>query len=55
MKNSLLGALRGSTGSARPERVEGRASAVQFPSPASHGSLKTQNRETGARFYATAL
>ena len=35
-----LCALRGSTGSPRPEPVEGRASAVQTPSPASHKSLK---------------
>jgi len=38
----FLCALRGSTGSPRPEPVEGRASAVQSPSPASHESLKTQ-------------
>ena len=35
-----LCALRGSTGSPRPQPVEGRASAVQTPSPASHKSLK---------------
>ena len=38
--DDFLCALRGSTGSPRPEPVEGRASAMQTPSPASHKSLK---------------
>jgi hypothetical protein len=41
IKTSSLRALRSSAGSPRPEPVEGRASAVQSPIPASHGSLKT--------------
>ena len=48
IKNSLLCVLRGSTSSPRPEPVEGRASAVQSPTPASQEGLQSRKLEHSA-------